>query len=151
MTRPWGCKAWVQSQTQNKVQWLASCGLVSASSQSFRFILSLRMNSSFITSRPGNAAIAHYIPTHSTVRKKIILAVTWHQKAFKVKQPAFPSLPFAKLVRTLNTTQQNKTHIQYPYRTMGATIKNESTTTEPLSVPQSKPLLVLKWILLAKS
>ena len=33
-----------QSQTQNNV---------SASSQSLRFILSLRMNSSFITSRPG--------------------------------------------------------------------------------------------------
>ena len=42
----------VQSQTQNKLQRLAACGQVSASSQSMRFILSLRMNSSFITSRP---------------------------------------------------------------------------------------------------
>ena len=36
-----------------KVQGLAACGHLSASSQSLRFILSLRMNSSFITSRPG--------------------------------------------------------------------------------------------------
>ena len=34
-----------QSSNQNKVQWLAACGHVSASSQSLRFILSLRMNS----------------------------------------------------------------------------------------------------------
>ena len=32
---------------------MAACGHVSATSQSLRFILSLRMNSSFITSRPG--------------------------------------------------------------------------------------------------
>ena len=49
---PQGYKAWVHSQTQNKAQWLADCGHVSAISQSLRFILSLRMNSSFITSRP---------------------------------------------------------------------------------------------------
>ena len=42
----------VHSQTQNKVQWLAACGHVSASSQSLRFILSLRLYSSFITSGP---------------------------------------------------------------------------------------------------
>ena len=40
----------VHSQTQNKVQWLVACAHVSASSQSLHFILSLRMNSSFITS-----------------------------------------------------------------------------------------------------
>ena len=51
-TWPRGYKNWVNSQTQNKAQWLAACGHVSASSQSLRFILSLRMNSSFITSRP---------------------------------------------------------------------------------------------------
>ena len=51
--RPRGYKTGVQSQTQNKAQWLAACGHVSASSQSLRFILSLRMNSSFITSMPG--------------------------------------------------------------------------------------------------
>ena len=50
-TTPRGNKTWLQSQTQNKAQWLADCGHVSASSQSLRFILSLRMNSSFITSR----------------------------------------------------------------------------------------------------
>ena len=44
--------SWVHSQTQNKAQWLAACGHVSTSSQSLRFILSLRMYSSFITSRP---------------------------------------------------------------------------------------------------
>ena len=43
----------VQSQTQNKVQSLAACGHVFASSQSLRIILNLRMNSSFTTSRPG--------------------------------------------------------------------------------------------------
>ena len=52
MTRPRGYKTWVQSQTQNKAQWLAACGHKSTSSQSLRFVLSLRMNSSFITSRP---------------------------------------------------------------------------------------------------
>ena len=31
---PWGYKTWVQSQTQNKAQWLAACGHMSASSQS---------------------------------------------------------------------------------------------------------------------
>ena len=41
-----------ESQTQNKVQRLAACGHVSASSQSLHFILSLRLYSSFITSRP---------------------------------------------------------------------------------------------------
>ena len=48
-----GYKTWVHSQTQNKAQWLAVCGHVSASSQSLRFILSLSMYSSFITSRPA--------------------------------------------------------------------------------------------------
>ena len=52
ITRPRGYKAWVHSQTQNKAQWLAVCGHVSASSQSLRFILSLSLYSSFITSRP---------------------------------------------------------------------------------------------------
>ena len=49
---PRGYKAWVHSQTQNKAQWLAVCGHVSASSQSLRFILSLSLYSIFITSRP---------------------------------------------------------------------------------------------------
>ena len=52
VARPRGYKTWVQSQTQNKLQSLSACGHVSASSQSLRFILSMRMNSSFITSRP---------------------------------------------------------------------------------------------------
>ena len=52
-SRPRAYKTGVQSQTQNKAQWLAACGHVSACSQSLRFILSLRMNSSFITSTPG--------------------------------------------------------------------------------------------------
>ena len=42
-SRPQGYQTWVHSQTQNKVQWLAACGHVSARSQSLRFILSLRM------------------------------------------------------------------------------------------------------------
>ena len=40
-SRPRGYKTWVQSQTQNKAQWLAACGHVSASRQSLRFILSI--------------------------------------------------------------------------------------------------------------
>ena len=40
---PRGYKTWVQPQTQNKVQWLAPWRHVSASSQSLRFILSLRL------------------------------------------------------------------------------------------------------------
>ena len=38
----------------NEGQWLAACGRVSASSQSLHFILSLRMYSNFITSKPGH-------------------------------------------------------------------------------------------------
>ena len=53
MSWPWGYKTWVHSQTQNKVQWLAACWRhVSASSQSLLIILSLKKNSSFITSGP---------------------------------------------------------------------------------------------------
>ena len=50
---PQAYKTLVQSQTQNKAQWLDACGHVSASSQSLPFILSLRLYSSFITSRPA--------------------------------------------------------------------------------------------------
>ena len=42
-SRARGYKTWVHSQTQNKAQWLAACRRVSASSQSLRFILSLRL------------------------------------------------------------------------------------------------------------
>ena len=52
---PRGYKTWVHSQIQNKGQWLAACGHVAASSQSLRFILSLRLYSSFITLRPGKS------------------------------------------------------------------------------------------------
>ena len=47
-----GNKTWVQSQTQNKAQWFAACGHVSASSHSLCFILSLWLYASCITSRP---------------------------------------------------------------------------------------------------
>ena len=53
-----GYKTLVQSQTQNKAQLLVACGHVSASSQSLCFILSMRMNSSFITSKPR---VSHFI------------------------------------------------------------------------------------------
>ena len=53
VVRPRGNKTWVYSLTQNKAQWLAACGHVSAISQSLRFILSLRLYSSSITSRAG--------------------------------------------------------------------------------------------------
>ena len=49
---PRGYKTWVRSQTQNKAQWLAACGHMSASSQLLRFILSLRQYSVFITPGP---------------------------------------------------------------------------------------------------
>ena len=51
--RPRGYKTRVHSQPQNKAQWLAACGNVSTISQSLCFILSLRLYSSFITSRQG--------------------------------------------------------------------------------------------------
>ena len=38
-----GYQIWIQAQTQNKAKWLAACGHVSASSQSLRLILILRM------------------------------------------------------------------------------------------------------------
>ena len=48
-----GYKTGVHSQTQNKAQGLAAIGHMSASSQSLRFIYSLSLYSSFITSRLG--------------------------------------------------------------------------------------------------
>ena len=71
MTRPRGYKTWLQSQTQSKAQWLAACGHMSTSSQSLCFILSLRMNSSFTTSRPGNATITDH-STQRILRRGII-------------------------------------------------------------------------------
>ena len=65
-SRPWGYK----TQTQNKLQWLAACWHVSASSQSLRFILSLRMNASFITLRQG---LQKSEPTSWKVRPQLIL------------------------------------------------------------------------------
>ena len=61
-TRPQGYKTWVQSQTQNKVPWLATCGHLSASSQSLGFIFSLRMNSSL---KPWGQAFRQPIQTSS--------------------------------------------------------------------------------------
>ena len=55
------CTGLVQTQTQNKVRWLAACGHMSASSQSLRFILSLRMNSSFITLSLGFCYIFRWL------------------------------------------------------------------------------------------
>ena len=46
---------------------LAACGQVSASSQSLRFILSLRMNSSFITLEPGLLSISPNLNKHSNI------------------------------------------------------------------------------------
>ena len=43
LIRPRGYKTCVHSKTQNKALWLAACGHVSASSQSLRFILRLRL------------------------------------------------------------------------------------------------------------
>ena len=58
----------LQCQTQNKPQWLAACGHVSASSQSLHYILSLKMNSSFITSRPGPKPNTQCAPITANVR-----------------------------------------------------------------------------------
>ena len=58
---PQGYKTAVHSQTQNKTQRLAACGHVSASSQSLRFILSLRrLYSSFIILRPGHTHVLFF-------------------------------------------------------------------------------------------
>ena len=59
-TSPEVYKTWVHSRAQNKVQWLVACGHVSASSQSLRFILSLSLYSSFITSGPGRSSCCVY-------------------------------------------------------------------------------------------
>ena len=45
---------------KNKAQRLAACGHVSTSSQSLRFILSLRLYSSFITPRPGRIIVPKF-------------------------------------------------------------------------------------------
>ena len=70
---PQGYKAWVHSQTQNKAQWLADCGHVSASSQLLCSILSLRMNSSFITLRPG--FVIQYLCVNYSIA--VILIAEW--------------------------------------------------------------------------
>ena len=73
-TRPRSYKTWVHSQTQNKVQWLAACGHVSASSQSLHFIFSPRLCSNFITSRPGLEVIK-LLSCSSQWRMKSILLI----------------------------------------------------------------------------
>ena len=61
------------SQTQNKAQRLAACGHVSASSQSLRFILSLRLYSSFITPRPGLKLLVKCITDSSKLAVLVIV------------------------------------------------------------------------------
>ena len=68
LSRPRGYKTGVHSQTQNKAQWLAACGHVYASSQSLRFILSLRLYLSLITWRPG-----FFKPFHSSIHVVFLL------------------------------------------------------------------------------
>ena len=76
-TWPRGYKTWVQSQTQNKTQWLAACGHVSASSQSLRFILSL----SFITSKPDLCRCKKILNSCSTSLPTKLLVTTRHHHA----------------------------------------------------------------------
>ena len=68
---PRGYKTGVQSQTPNKAQWFVACGYVSTSNQSLPFILSLRMNSSFITSRPDLDDIIFYFGNQADNRAGI--------------------------------------------------------------------------------
>ena len=86
MTRPRCYKTWVHSQTQNKAQWLAAWGHVSVSSQLVCLILSLRLYSSFITSRPGTATVTEHRPTHGT-KKQRQRTLTWtcHQEHAQVQ------------------------------------------------------------------
>ena len=49
------CNDWLLADTCPQAA--NHCAHVSASSQSLRFIFSLRMNSSFITSRPGRSSV----------------------------------------------------------------------------------------------
>ena len=60
--------------SQNKVQLLAACGHVSASSQSLRFILNLRLNSNCLTSGAGNATI--HTPDQPTDRESGQMAIS---------------------------------------------------------------------------
>ena len=60
---------------------LAACGHVSASSQSLHFILSLRLYSSFITSRPGLKVIKDVLCPAQLSMKFILLIIVkicWH-------------------------------------------------------------------------
>ena len=86
-----GYITWLQSQTKNKAQWFAACGHVSTSSQSLRFILSLRMNSSFITSRPALwynnivtlvLGVKFLIWLHTTVFSSIVQQIIYEPNPF---------------------------------------------------------------------
>ena len=98
ITRPRGYKTWVQSQIRNKVQWLAVCGHVSASSQSLRFIMSLRLN---LRARKYH----NHRPTQ----------IPWGRDA--EHQPPHcknTSKATSSLERTLSTTKQNKDKHKMP-------------------------------------
>ena len=107
---------------------------VSASSQSLRFILSLRLNSNFLTSRPGNVTITLCRPAHGIVRKRQrTITTTWHPKDYKSKATGslFPRGMIAKVEKsqsTIRITKQKPTHKSHTQNL--STISNEWTTAQ---------------------
>ena len=90
---------------------------LSASSQSLRFILSLRMNSSSTTSGPGNSTTACHRRTHGSVRK-IHGTVTLtqqqeHNEVIQSELSLFLIKMIAKLMRPLRTTAQKEDPTQH--------------------------------------
>ena len=106
-TWPQGYKTWVHSQTKNKAHWLNACGHVSASSQSLCFILSLRMFSSFITSR------------HDIDLNSIYFMWLGKIKKWKTRVPSFLVLcRFLKLKPKCVHITVRSVHTQYTYTTL---------------------------------
>ena len=85
--------------------------------------------------------IRHCRPSHGIVWKSYI-KLTRHQKGKQSKATSsyFSIKMIAKLKRTYSYVQQNMEQTQIP--TMGATINNESTTTDP-PLRTTNPFLVI--------
>ena len=79
---------------------------------------------------PGNTTITNCRQTHDTARKSHT-TITRHQedKLSKATSSLFLIKMIAKLEGTYSNVQQNIDQLQTP--TMGVTINNKTTTTEP--------------------
>ena len=107
-TRPRGYKIWVQSQTQNKAQWFAAWGHLSASSQSLCFNLSLRMNSSFITSRPDLQVIFSWGSTVVSLHSRQSFLVNFFHVILGLPGPHLLSTCVSHAVRMLHMSKPSK-------------------------------------------